>query len=221
MNVAIIEFFVENVRDNEFKAKRILEVGSKYVNGSIRPFIERLHPTEYLGVDIELGKHVNVILSAENLVEYFGSESFDVVIATELLEHVKNWRLAISNMKEVLKRSGYMYVTTRSYGFHFHSYPFDYWRYGIEDIHRIFSDFKILILKEDPQGPRVFLKAIKLVDYKPNNLRDIALYSMILGKRTTYIPEICNMPLLRRLKLSVKEAYNTIKGKFYELLVVS
>ena len=47
-----------------------------------------LSPTEYVGVDIEPRKFVDVVLPAEKLTEYFGSESFDVVISTELLEHV-------------------------------------------------------------------------------------------------------------------------------------
>jgi len=40
-NVAVIEFFVESVEREEFEGKRVLEVGSKYVNGSVRPLIER------------------------------------------------------------------------------------------------------------------------------------------------------------------------------------
>jgi SAM-dependent methyltransferase len=108
--VAVIEFFIECVKKEEFEGKRVLEVGSKYVNGSVRPFIERFcSPKEYLGVDIEPGKFVDLILPAEKLVEYFGPESFDVVIATELLEHVQNWRLVVGNLKSVLKRGGYIY----------------------------------------------------------------------------------------------------------------
>jgi len=34
-NVAVIEFFIEHVRLVEFHGKRVLEVGSKYVNGSV------------------------------------------------------------------------------------------------------------------------------------------------------------------------------------------
>jgi len=41
-NVAVIEFFTNNVRIEEFNEKRILEVESKYVNGSIRLLIEKL-----------------------------------------------------------------------------------------------------------------------------------------------------------------------------------
>jgi hypothetical protein len=73
----------------EFDGKRVLEVGSKFVNGSVRPLIERFcSPRDYVGVDIEPGKYVDVVLPAEKLVNCFGPESFDVVISTELLEHV-------------------------------------------------------------------------------------------------------------------------------------
>jgi len=109
-NVAVIEFFIENVKPEEFRDKRVLEVGSRYVNGSVRPLIERfMQPKEYIGIDIEPGKYVDVVLPAEELVEYFGRESFDVVISTETLEHVKDWRKVITNMKDVLKPGGYIY----------------------------------------------------------------------------------------------------------------
>jgi len=109
-HTSVIEFFIENIDIREFKAKRVLEVGSKYVNGSVRPLIERFcKPKEYIGIDIEPGKYVDIILPAEKLLKYFGKESFDVVISTEVLEHVKNWRVVIFNMKEVLKPGGYIY----------------------------------------------------------------------------------------------------------------
>jgi SAM-dependent methyltransferase len=109
-NIAVIEFFVESVEREEFEGKRVLEVGSKYVNGSVRPLIERfLKPREYVGVDIEPGKFVNVVLPAERLVEHFGLESFDVVIATELLEHVQDWRLAVNYLKTVLRRGAHLH----------------------------------------------------------------------------------------------------------------
>lgn len=85
-------------------------------------------------------------------------------------------------------------------------------------MHKIFSDFEIQALEKDPLAPGVFLKARKPANYKPNNLQSITLYSMILGKRTTSIPEITDMPLLRRLKLSVNEVIKTARGKFGALL---
>jgi len=201
-NVAVIEFFIENVERKEFENKRVLEVGSKYVNGSVRPLIEHFcSPKEYVGVDVEPGKYVDLILPAEKLVEYFGPESFDIVIATELLEHVQNWRLAVSNLKDVLKHGGYIYITTRSRGFPFHAYPYDFWRYEIEDMRKIFGDFDIIRLTKDHEAPGVCLKAKKPENYVPTDLSDIALYSIILGRRTKNVPNLKDMPLARRLIL--------------------
>ncbi len=206
MNISVLEFFIENAKLEEFKYNRVIEVGSKYVNGSVRPIIEKfLGPKEYIGVDIEQGKFVDVVCNAEKLVEYFGEEYFDVVISTELLEHVKDWRNVIQNMKNILKPGGYIYITTRSKGFPFHAYPYDFWRYEIEDMKKIFEDFEIIKLQEDPEAEGVFLKARKPLNYSSTNLDNISLYSMILCKRTTTIPDIKEMPTLRKLKIFLNQ----------------
>jgi len=112
MNVSVLEIFIENTESDEFEGKRVIEVGSKYVNGSVRPLIEKfLKPKEYIGVDLEEGKFVDVVLDAEKLVDHFGKESFDIVVSTELLEHVTDWRSVINNMKEILKKTDiYIYI---------------------------------------------------------------------------------------------------------------
>ena len=189
----------------------MLEVGSRYVNGSVRPLIERFsHPKEYVGVDIEDGRFVDLILPVERLVEHFGSEAFDIVISTELLEHVKDWRVAVENMKLVLKCGGIIYITTRSHGFQYHGYPYDFWRYDLEDMNKIFSDFTILMLEKDPECPRVFLKAIKPTNYKPNDLKSIALYSIAVGKRTL---EVKGLSLRRKFLLGLRK-FQIVKGVF-------
>jgi SAM-dependent methyltransferase len=211
-NVAVIEFFIENAEKDEFEDKSVLEVGSRYVNGSVRPLIERFFsPKEYLGVDIKRGRFVDLILPAEKLVEHFGPESFDVVIATELLEHVQDWRLVVSNLKEVLRRGGYIFITTRSKGFGYHDYPYDFWRYEVEDMQRIFGDFEILKLVKDHLSPGVFLKARKPLSYSPNSLQDVALYSMILGRRTTSIPKLQEIPLSRKVKLLAAKVMKNLR----------
>ena len=201
-HLSVIEFFIDHAKVEEFKNKRVLEVGSKYINGSVRPLIEKfLSPREYIGIDIEPGKFVDLVLPAERILEYFGPESFDVVISTELLEHVKDWRVVINNMKNVLKRGGYIYITTRSKGFPYHGYPYDFWRYEIEDMKEIFGDFEIISLKKDSQAPGVFLKARKPESWMPANLDNIALYSVLLGRRTKRIVTIDDAPLARRLAI--------------------
>lgn len=197
----VLEFFIEEVSEDEFRGKRILEVGSKYVNGSIRPLIERfLNPKNYIGADIEPGKYVDVVLGAENLVNHFGPGSFDVVITTELLEHVNDWRLIVRNIKDVLKPAGNLYLTTRSMGMPFHAYPYDFWRFEVDDMKNIFSDFDIISLRKDHGAPGVFLKCRKPPEWKSTNLEGISLYSMILGRRTTDVPRVIDMPLTRKAR---------------------
>lgn len=203
-HASVIEFFIEEVKMDEFKDKCVLEVGSKYVNGSIRPLIERFAcPKKYVGVDIEAGKYVDIVLDSENLLDHFGPESFDVVISTELLEHVGDWRLVVSNMKKVLKPAGYIYITTRSFGFPYHAYPYDFWRFETDDMKSIFSDFEIIRLAEDHEAPGIFLKCRKPYEWKPNSLDGISLYSMILGRRTTDTPKLTGMPLTRKIRFAM------------------
>jgi len=198
-NATVYEFFMRYVNVEEFNGKRILEVGSKYVNGGVRPLIERFcEPKEYVRTDIGSGRFVDLLLPAEKL-EYFGTEHFDVVISTEVLEHVQDWRLVINNIKKVLKRGGYAYITARSRGTPYHGYPYDFWRYEIEDGNRIFSDFEIIVVQKDEAGDGIFLKARKPESYKPVDLSSLPLYSILLGERTSRIPRIEDVRLGRRL----------------------
>lgn len=199
-HMAIVEFFIENAELQEFNGKRVLEIGSRYVNGSVRPLIERhLSPKEYVGIDVETGKHVDLVLPAERIVNHFGISSFDVVVATELLEHVVDWRLVVYNIKTILKPWGILYVTTRSRGFPYHAYPYDFWRYEVDDFKRIFNDFELVKIEMDHQSPGLFLKARKLETGVSVDLADIAIYSMMLGRRTTEIPDIGDFPFTRRV----------------------
>jgi SAM-dependent methyltransferase len=211
--MSIIEWFIDEVskEPKQFKDKRILEVGSRYVNGSVRPLIEKFcFPREYIGVDIESGKYVDIVLPAERVVSYFGEGAFDIVISTELLEHVKDWRVVINNMKDVLKPNGIIFISTRSYGFPYHGYPHDYWRYEIEDMKKIFQDFTILFLQKDPLANGVFLKACKPKPYTKSNLDNIAIYSIAIGKRTLDTP---NLPLNRKILLGLRK-FRVIKNVF-------
>jgi hypothetical protein len=130
-------------------------------------------------------------LTAENLLWYFGSETFDVIITTELLEHIMDWRLVINNMKMILICGGYIsQLVLRA--FHI-MVILMILGYEIEDIRKIFRDFGIITLEKDHLAPGVFLKARKPENYVPTDLSGIALYSMILGRRTRNIPKIKDM----------------------------
>lgn len=183
MNARVLTFVALHVADGEIAGRRVLEVGSADVNGSVRPLIEARGPREYCGVDIGPGSGVDVICDAAKLIDRFGENSFDVVISTELLEHVPDWRAVVHAMKGVCKPGGVMLVTTRSRGFMYHGYPRDYWRFEPEDMARIFDDCVVETIDKDPDTG-VFLRAVKPAGFIESDLSNVALYSMVSGKRS-------------------------------------
>lgn len=182
MNINCILFGAINLKRKEIEGKRVIEVGSRDVNGSIRPLIESYNPQDYIGVDIIKGPGVDAICLAENLVSEFGEQSFDVVISTELLEHVRDWKLVIHNIKHICKTDGIILLTTRSYGFSYHGYPNDFWRYEIEDMKYIFQDCNIQKVDKDIQKG-VFIKIVKPKIFIEQDLSEYKLYSIVSNKR--------------------------------------
>lgn len=181
---ACIEFVRANLEPKEVTGQRVLEVGAYDVNGSVRPIIERLGPARYVGVDIQPGPGVDEICEASQLVERFGAYTFDVVISTEMLEHVRDWRASVANMKRVLRPGGVLVLTTRSEGFGYHAFPHDFWRFSTNDMRIIFGDCSIRAVESDPLEPGVFVKAgMPLTAYVPHDLASYALYSMVLRRR--------------------------------------
>jgi SAM-dependent methyltransferase len=167
----------------------VIEVGALNVNGSLRSFVESQHPREYVGVDLEIGPGVDEVCDASKLVARFGTGSFDVVISTEMCEHIRDWRIVISNLKHILALDGTLLLTTRSKGYPYHSAPSDFWRFELDDMRTIFGDLKIECLESDPEAPGVFLKARKTRAFQENDLSEHQLYSMIKWKRVRNVTD--------------------------------
>lgn len=179
-----IEFIERQLSAERVRDKRVLEVGSLPGGDAIpRHAIEPLGPASYLGVDIFPGPNVDLVVDVLRLVERFGSDAFDVVVATELIEHTRAWRAAISNLKRVVAAGGFLIVTTRSRGYPFHAAPFDYWRYELDDMRAIFADMEIEALSSDPLYPGVFACLRKPRSFQETPTANIALFSILTGRR--------------------------------------
>lgn len=183
MNKRCLNFGRRALNQKDVEGKTVLEVGSMNINGSYRDMIMEFKPLSYLGVDIKKGPGVDKICRAENLVREFGKNSFGMVISTETFEHIKNWKTAISNIKNVCKSRGIIILTTCSFGYPKHNCPRDYWRCESEDLEQIFSDCGVLRSERNDRRKYVFIKVKKPKHFKENDLSEFKLHNIISDKR--------------------------------------
>ena len=201
MNSYIKNFFNLISKPEFFNGKIVLEIGSRNVNGSLRSIIENYEPLSYTGIDIIDGEGVDIVCDANELLNQFDDDSVDVIICTELLEHVKNWKNVINNIKQVLKADGIAFITTRSKGFGYHGFPNDYWRYEIIDFQHIFSDFDIICLAKDTEMPGILFLGRKPASFKKADLKKVKLWSIIKRRRKNSVSRLSISLFLRLLPL--------------------
>ena len=155
-------------------AARVLEVGSRNVNGSVRPLFQGV--AAYTGVDFIAGPDVDVVLDSHELTSNFDENSFDVVVSTETLEHDNEFWTSMAMMGQVLKPEGYLLVTARGNGFWPHDFPYDYYRFLPESFRYLigYAGCDVLEVCEDwfPGHPGVFGVGRKRVpEVKPRKTR--------------------------------------------------
>jgi SAM-dependent methyltransferase len=189
-HAAVIDFGQRMLSAADVTGRKVLEVGSRVVqeqDRTMRHHIEALGPAQYLGVDIIDGYGVDMIADASNLLDHFGPNSWDTVVCTEVVEHVADWRKVFHNLKGVLREGGALLLTTRSPGFQYHGYPYDFWRYTVDDMNAIFGDMDAEVA-DDPSAPGVFVFARKPTGFLERDLTGIRLYSIIGRKRRDASP---------------------------------
>ena len=136
-------FMVNQVRDyiNAFKKERkfnrVLEVGSREVNGKIRDLFEE---TEYIGIDMIAGDGVDKVINGHDLESHFTEGEFDLVLCLETLEHDEEFWETVKGMKWVLKKGGWLIITMPGTHHSTHDWPGDYWRPMRDGFNKLFED---------------------------------------------------------------------------------
>ena len=219
MNHSCLVFAAKNLRPEDIKDKDVIDVGSYNHNGNLYDLFQYYGPKKFVGVDFIAGKGVDVVCAAEDVVKTFGKESFDIVLSSELMEHTRNWREVISNLKQACRPGGTILLTTRSKGFLYHGYPHDYWRYELDDIRQIFSDCEICVLEKDSLDPGVFIFVKKPKNFIEKDLSKIALYSMCHGTRVIDIDPAVEKAFLAQCarRDRILNSYRAIQNTFFKL----
>jgi predicted SAM-dependent methyltransferase/SAM-dependent methyltransferase len=157
---SVLAYAAEVLEPAQVAGRWVLEVGSYDVNGSVRTVLAPMGPAAYVGVDQSPGPGVDEVVDCEVLADWAAGTCFDLVISTEMLEHVRDWQTCLRNLLEVVADGGLLLVTTRSQGFPWHGFPEDHWRYSVEAMGELLTSagFEVVDLRPDPDpaSPGVF-----------------------------------------------------------------
>ena len=108
---------------------RVLDVGARAVRDqdSYRNLFSSI-AFDYVGVDMESGNNVDLVLTDPHDWSEIDSSSFDVVISGQTLEHDPEFWITIAEIARVLRPNGLCCLIAPSTG-PMHRYPLDCWRF--------------------------------------------------------------------------------------------
>lgn len=102
--------FIQSVKDRfpqHFEGCSVLEVGSRYINGTVRTFFRRC---DYLGLDLAYGPLVDEVCHVADYAQVGGAQ-VDTVISSEALEHDSRWSDSLKAMAELACSGGLLVIT--------------------------------------------------------------------------------------------------------------
>ena len=132
MTGPILEWAREMRARYNLMPRRVLEVGSCIVNGSLRSVFQD-PGCEWIGIDQQAGPGVDVVgrwgqVAAEWKRQPGPRNLFDLAVCTETIEHCTSPEFCVRRMIDWLCAGGWLIVTTPGKDFPVHSFPRDYWR---------------------------------------------------------------------------------------------
>lgn len=94
-----------------FSNRKILEIGSYDVNGSIRQFFQNSH---YVGVDLSEGPGVDIVCEGNKLNH--PDQTYDLTLSCECFEHNPHWADTFLNMHRMTQNGGVVVFTCATTG---------------------------------------------------------------------------------------------------------
>jgi len=141
--------------------RRTLDLGAQ--NG---PYAT--HFPRRIALDIKQGIGVKIIGDAQALG--IRDASFDVVLCTEVLEHLPEPQRAIDEMYRVLSPGGQLLLTTR-FLFPIHDAPHDYFRFTKYGLRHLLRRFEIIELQEETDAVGTLAVLLQRLGMQAQTLR--------------------------------------------------
>ncbi|MBU2536717.1 MAG: class I SAM-dependent methyltransferase [Chloroflexota bacterium] len=121
-----------------------------------------------IGLDISKAATPDILGDSHYLP--FKEESFDVILCTEVLEHLKQPQKAIDEMRRVVKRGGELLLTTR-FIFPLHDTPCDYFRYTKYGLRYLLRDWNVVQITEETDTIGTLAVLLQRIAYQCEVLR--------------------------------------------------
>ncbi len=123
-----MKWFAKNYVSKIQKEKiKILDVGSHDFNGSYKDiFTDKKY--EYVGMDMEDGPNVDIVLKNPYDWSSFETDSYDVIISGQTFEHTEFFWITMGEMARVLKKDGLLCIIAPN-KWPEHRYPVDCYRF--------------------------------------------------------------------------------------------
>lgn len=131
-----------------------LDIGSSLNLASYHRFLNHTPDSSVQCVDLnfEGGDGRRIDLEADVLPQK--DESIDTVLLFNVLEHIYNYPLVVSEIRRILKKDGVL-IGAVPFLVAYHPDPHDYWRYTKESLERIFmtAGFRNITITSFGRGP--------------------------------------------------------------------
>ncbi len=137
-----MEWFVNNyIKEGR---KKVLDIGSYNVNGCYKGLFYG-KDIEYVGLDIEEGPNVDVVMDSPYNWTSIEDESFDYIISGQAFEHIEYPWLTMKEIYKKLKPEGIICIIAPS-STEEHRYPFDCYRFFSDGLGALaeWANFEIL-----------------------------------------------------------------------------
>lgn len=129
------------------KNKKVLDVGAGRL--AYKPLVTK-YTQKYVSSDFDkTHPDLDVVTDIETMS--FNDRSFDVVLCSQVLEHVPHPWVALAEIKRVLKKDGIGIITVPLFGY-IHNAPYDFYRYTHYGLKSLAHDAGFSVVTVAPLG---------------------------------------------------------------------
>jgi SAM-dependent methyltransferase len=103
-----------------------------------RSFFKSEQIERYDILDVQPGPTVTIVADLQDCPQ-IEDNTYDVIICTQVLEHVPNPFKAVAELHRILKPGGHLIVTVPA-AYPYHAVPRDYWRFTKDSLELLFNE---------------------------------------------------------------------------------